>query len=84
MYLLIRREIPRLCRGGRRSLTNPGVCLLVQVGKPSVSKTNARLVQGRKHLQPPYAGFRIGCDQAPLRARNRKAFGSAGGYLLSS
>ena len=26
---LIRREIPRLCRGGRRSLTNSGVCLLV-------------------------------------------------------
>jgi len=60
MARLIRGEIPRLCRGGSRSLTHPAVCftiLAIELHRPGRCRT-------RSWFLPL-----IGCDLAPLRGQ---------------
>jgi hypothetical protein len=75
-FLLIRREFPRLCRGGSRSLTVTGTCspsICLRCGREDGI---ARFLLLFLLLLSPVA-------VRPLRgASNRKASGSAGGYLL--
>jgi hypothetical protein len=56
-WQLIRRGIPRLCRGGSKSLTNPGV----------------RFTRSPIIVQPVAHGVLLltltGCDQTPLRGQ---------------
>src|SRR3954447_510044 len=66
------RENPRLCRGGCQSLTFPGVC--------SSPFGRASLASVQQHSLAPWSVAK----RSLLGARNRKASGSAGGYLLDS
>jgi len=64
------RENPRLCRGGCQSLTFPGVC--------SSPFERVSLTSVQRHSLVPWP-----VAKRPLwGASNRKASGSAGGYLL--
>ena len=57
---LIRGEIPRLSRGGSRSLTGPAVCftiLAIVMYRPGRCRTRFWLL------------LLIGCDQVPLRGQ---------------
>ena len=66
---LVRRETPRLCRGGSKSLTAPAVCFSIQVPRPSALRLGA-------------CDFDFGSRQGPFEGpATRKASGSAGGYL---
>jgi|ERR1039457_6606438 hypothetical protein len=56
--LLIRREIPRLCRGGSKSLTVPEVCFSSPTGPLSGHETRGCLLLTLTD-----------CDQAPLRGQ---------------
>ncbi len=53
--LLVRRETPRLCRGGRKSLTAPAVCFSIQVPRPV------------KHCGLEPMILTLGSGRAPLR-----------------
>jgi hypothetical protein len=67
---LVRRETPRLCRGGGKSLTAPAVCFSIQVPRPLALRLGA-------------CDFDFGSRQGPFEGpATRKASGSAGGYLL--
>jgi hypothetical protein len=66
---LVRRETPRLCRGGSKSLTAPAVCFSIQVPGPLA-------------LRLGVCDFDFGSRQGPFEGpATRKASGSAGGYL---
>jgi len=41
LALLVRRETPRLCRGGSKSLTAPAVCFSIQVPVPLALRLGA-------------------------------------------
>jgi hypothetical protein len=56
---LIRWEIPRLCRGGSRSLTVPGVCFTRVTG----------VANGHSAPRKVTVLLLTGCDQAPLRGQ---------------
>jgi hypothetical protein len=58
-HLLIGKEIPRLCRGGSRCLTTPGVC-----------STHAFSPFAYMYRRAEAWGLTlIGCGQAPLRGQ---------------
>jgi len=57
---VIKWEIPRLCRGGIRSLTIPGVCPCLFCELPD---------QAAKFVAIAFDFDSTGCDQAPLRGQ---------------
>src|ERR1039458_517138 len=68
--MLVRRETPRLCRGGSKSLTAPAVFFSIQVPRPLALRFGA-------------CDFDLGSRQGPFEGpATRKASGFAGGYLL--
>jgi hypothetical protein len=67
-------EAPRLCRGGSRSLTVPGMCRSCR-STPAVDYLSSATDVGRLQSQPGTAGVAlwVGCEQAPLRGQQPKS-----------